>query len=293
VKLAAIDIGSNAIRLQIVNAIQQTEGNIHFKKLEYIRCPLRLGREVFNSGYIPQDACEKFIKLMQAYKNLMELFEVEHYKACATSAMRESKNGAELVENTYQKTGIKIDIIDGQLEAHFINKAIVGTISSEETYLHIDVGGGSTELNVYKGKLKIASESFPLGSVRSISQQDSSTTWYLMRAWIIENVWQHQPVTAIGTGGNINKLAELIDKKKGNISIKKLKEIHHLLKNLTQEQRTHQLLLNEDRADVIVPAADIYMYVMEHAKCKNIIVPELGLKDGIIIELYETLNGLQ
>lgn len=288
-KLAAIDIGSNAIRLQIVNTIQQADGNVYFKKLEYIRCPLRLGHEVFNSGYIPQDTCDKFIKLMQAYNNLMELFEVEHYKACATSAMREAKNAAELVEKTYQETGIKIDIIDGQLEAHFINKAIIETISNDETYLHIDVGGGSTELNVYKGRLKIASESFPLGSVRSISQQDSSTNWYLMRAWLIENVWHHQPVTAIGTGGNINKLAELTGKKKGVISIKKLKETHSLLKSLTQEQRTNQLLLNEDRADVIVPAADIYIYVMEHAKCKNIIVPELGLKDGIIIELYENL----
>jgi exopolyphosphatase/guanosine-5'-triphosphate,3'-diphosphate pyrophosphatase len=286
-KLAAIDIGSNAIRLQI-STILEREKKILFKKLEYVRFPLRLGHDVFSTNHISKPSMEKFKKLMKAYKLLLELYEVDDYMFCATSAMRESENGEELVQQVKDELGIEIHIIDGHLEAELINKAIASYLH-DETYLHIDVGGGSTELNLFvKGK-KVKTRSFKVGSVRILEHHDSPVMWTDMEKWVKDNVKKEfGKVTAVGTGGNISKIFELAKKKPGQaLSIKKVKETKKMIESLSIEQRIYELQMNPDRADVIIPASDIYIKVMEWAHSQSILVPDVGLKDGILLHLLE------
>jgi exopolyphosphatase/guanosine-5'-triphosphate,3'-diphosphate pyrophosphatase len=287
VKLAAIDIGSNAIRLQISTILEGGEKML-FKKLEYVRFPLRLGHDVFTTNRISDASIAKFKKLMKAYKLLLELYEVDDYMFCATSAMRESENGEEVARQVKEELGITINIIDGHLEAEFINKAIFSYLGNE-TYLHIDVGGGSTELNLFvKGK-KIKTRSFKIGSVRILEHHDSPVMWEDMEHWVRENVKPaYGKVTAVGTGGNISKIFELAQKKPGaTLSLKKVKAIKEEIESLTIDQRIYQLQMNPDRADVIVPASGIYIKVMEWAHSNSIIVPDVGLKDGILLNLLE------
>jgi exopolyphosphatase/guanosine-5'-triphosphate,3'-diphosphate pyrophosphatase len=287
VKLAAIDIGSNAIRLQISTILEGGEKML-FKKLEYVRFPLRLGHDVFTTNRISDASIAKFKKLMKAYKLLLELYEVDDYMFCATSAMRESENGEEVARQVKEELGITINIIDGHLEAEFINKAIFSYLGNE-TYLHIDVGGGSTELNLFvKGK-KIKTRSFKIGSVRILEHHDSPVMWEDMERWVRENVkLSYGKVTAVGTGGNISKIFELAQKKPGaTLSLKKVKAIKEEIESLTIDQRIYQLQMNPDRADVIVPASGIYIKVMEWAHSNSIIVPDVGLKDGILLHVLE------
>ena len=286
-KLAAIDIGSNAIRLQ-VSTILERDKKILFKKLEYVRFPLRLGHDVFTTNHISEESMAKFKKLMTAYKLLLELYEVDDYMFCATSAMRESENGEELARQVKEELGIEIHIIDGHLEAELINKAIASYLY-DETYLHIDVGGGSTELNLFvKGK-KIKTRSFKVGSVRILEHHDSPVMWTDMEKWVKDNVKKEfGKVIAVGTGGNISKIFELAKKKPGQaLSIKKVKETKKMIESLSIEQRIYELQMNPDRADVIVPASDIYIKVMEWAHSQSILVPDVGLKDGILLHLLE------
>lgn len=286
-KLAAIDIGSNAIRLQI-STILERDKKILFKKLEYVRFPLRLGHDVFSTNYISNPSMEKFKKLMKAYKLLLELHEVDDYMFCATSAMRESENGEELVRQVKEELGIEINIIDGHLEADLINKAIASYLH-DETYLHIDVGGGSTELNLFVNGKKMRTRSFKVGSVRILEHHDSPVMWTDMEKWVKGNIKKEfGKVTAVGTGGNISKIYELAKKKPGQImSIKKVKEIKKMIDGLSIEQRIYELQMNPDRADVIIPASDIYIKVMEWAHAHSILVPDVGLKDGILLHLLE------
>jgi exopolyphosphatase/guanosine-5'-triphosphate,3'-diphosphate pyrophosphatase len=287
VKLAAIDIGSNAIRLQISTILEGGEKML-FKKLEYVRFPLRLGHDVFTTNRISDASIAKFKKLMKAYKLLLELYEVDDYMFCATSAMRESENGEEVALQVKDELGVTINIIDGHLEAEFINKAILSYLGNE-TYLHIDVGGGSTELNLFvKGK-KIKTRSFKIGSVRILEHHDSPVMWEDMEHWVRENVkLSYGKVTAVGTGGNISKIFELAQKKPGaTLSLKKIKAIKEEIESLTIDQRIYQLQMNPDRADVIVPASGIYIKVMEWAHSNSIIVPDVGLKDGILLHVLE------
>ncbi len=286
-KLAAIDIGSNAIRLQISTILEGGEKML-FKKLEYVRFPLRLGHDVFTTNRISDASLAKFKKLMKAYKLLLELYEVDDYMFCATSAMRESENGEEVARQVKEELGITINIIDGHLEAEFINKAIFSYLGNE-TYLHIDVGGGSTELNLFvKGK-KIKTRSFKIGSVRILEHHDSPVMWEDMEHWVRENVkLSYGKVTAVGTGGNISKIFELAQKKPGSaMSLKKIKTIKEEIELLSIDQRIYQLQMNPDRADVIVPASGIYIKVMEWAHSNSIIVPDVGLKDGILLHVLE------
>lgn len=286
-KLAAIDIGSNAIRLQISTIL---EGGVKllFKKLEYVRFPLRLGHDVFSTNKISQPSAVKFKKLMSAYKLLLELYEVDDYMFCATSAMRESENGEEIAKQVLEELGITINIIDGNQEADFINKAIFSYLGNE-TYLHIDVGGGSTELNLFVHGKKIKTRSFKIGSVRILEHHDSPIMWEDMEKWVRDNVKEsYGKVTAVGTGGNISKIFELAQKKPGAaMSLKKIRSIMQMVEELTIEERIYQLQMNPDRADVIVPASNIYIKVMEWAKSNSIIVPDVGLKDGILLHLLE------
>lgn len=290
-KLAAVDIGSNAIRLQI-STVLDTSPSLLFKKLEYVRFPLRLGHDVFSTGRISGNSIEKFRKLMRAFQLLLELYEVDDFMFCATSAMRESENGAGLVEAIKNELGITIHVIDGDREAELINRAI-SSFLTDRTYLHIDVGGGSTELNLYTAGKKIRSRSFRIGSVRILEHRDSPVIWKEMEKWVAENVKRsYGKVTAVGTGGNISKIFDLAQKKPGKtISLKKVKEIRAMIEQLSLEERIYRLQMNPDRADVIVPAADIYTQVMKWARASSILVPDVGLKDGIILYLYENRAG--
>ncbi len=286
-KLAAIDIGSNAIRFQVSSILDNGKRTL-FKKLEYVRFPLRLGHDVFATGRISDTSAEKFKKLMRAYKLLIDLYEVDDYMFCATSAMRESENGAAMVKELKEELGINIEIIDGNREAELINKAIVSYLT-DSTYLHIDVGGGSTELNLFTGGKKIKTRSFKVGSVRVLEHHDQPAMWEEMENWVKENVKkQYGKVTAVGTGGNISKIFELAQLKPHRLmSLKKMKETKAMIELHSMEERIYKLQMNPDRADVIVPASDIYMRAMEWAQAKYILVPEVGLKDGMLLHLFE------
>ena len=286
-KLAAIDIGSNAIRFQ-VSTILENNATVLFKKLEYIRFPLRLGHDVFATGRISQQSQEKFKKLMKAYKLLLELYEVEDYMFCATSAMREAENGQLLATEVLEEFGITIHIIDGNREAELINRAIYSFLT-DKTYLHIDVGGGSTELNLYTGGKKIKTRSFKIGSVRVLEHNDSPVMWQEMEHWIKEQVKKDfGKVTAVGTGGNISKVFELAQLKPGKtMSINRIRELRTMIGIYSLDERIYKLQMNPDRADVIIPASDIYIKVMEWAHASSILVPDVGLKDGMMMQLFE------
>ncbi|MCS6824275.1 MAG: phosphatase [Cytophagaceae bacterium] len=289
-KLAAVDIGSNAIRFQITKVLEH-EDTISFKKLEYVRFPLRLGQDVFKNNEISAEKEAKFIKLIQTFKNLFELYEVDDYIVCATSAMRESKNGKDIVYKVKYLLGIDIEIIDGEKEAELINKVLFNELNGK-TYLHVDVGGGSTELNFFENKKKIASRSFKIGSVRRLGGMDKPEEWHEMKKWIEKHsALVKKPITAVGTGGNIGKIYELANVKTRNkqqiISYKKIQEIQHIIQKHNYEDRVNKLMLNPDRADVIVPASEIYIAAMKYAKCSKMLVPEVGLKDGLMLMLYE------
>ncbi|HEY8934617.1 MAG TPA: phosphatase [Cyclobacteriaceae bacterium] len=285
-KLAAIDIGSNAIRFQVSSVLNGDQ--VFFKKMEYVRFPLRLGHDVFSTGRISDKSIEKFKKLMRTYKLLIELYEVDDFMFCATSAMREAENGQELAKQIEEELGITINIIDGNREAEFVNKAITSYLAND-TYLHIDVGGGSTELNLYTGGTKIKTRSFKIGSVRVLENFDQPIVWEDMEHWIKENVKKELgKVTAVGTGGNISKIFDLAMLKPGKLMpIRKVREIKAMVESYSIEDRIYQLQMNPDRADVIVPASDIYLKVMTWANAGNILVPEVGLKDGIMLFLFE------
>jgi exopolyphosphatase/guanosine-5'-triphosphate,3'-diphosphate pyrophosphatase len=286
-KLAAIDIGSNAIRFQ-VSTVLENAPSLVFKKLEYIRFPLRLGHDVFSTGRISDKSVGKFKKLMKAFRLLIELYEVSDYMFCATSAIRESENGAELVSEVFNELGVTIHIIDGNREAELINRAISSYLT-QKTYLHIDVGGGSTELNLYVKGDKIKTRSFKIGSVRVLEHNDSPVMWEDMEHWVKANIKkEYGKVTAVGTGGNISKIFELAKRRPGGtISIKRVRDILAMIKEHSLDDRIYKLQMNPDRADVIIPATDIYLKVMEWARAQSILVPEVGLKDGVMLYLYE------
>ncbi|MFP4091066.1 MAG: Ppx/GppA phosphatase family protein [Cyclobacteriaceae bacterium] len=294
-KLAAIDIGSNAIRMQVSNVISY-ENKSFFKKLEYIRFPIRLGEDVFEitednpSRRIGEERAAKFLKLMKAFKLLIELYEVDDYLGCATSAMREAENGPELVEQVRRELGLNLQIIDGDKEAEILNNALMSLLEENRNYLHIDVGGGSTELNLFVNKEKIAARSFPIGSVRRLNTRRSlDQVWAEIRAWITQHIRKDMGrITAIGTGGNINKIHDLAGKKLNKtITLSKVISIRDFLAGHSLHDRINKLQLNADRADVIVPATDIYIAAMQWARASRILVPDLGLKDGIMQMLYE------
>ena len=286
-KLAAIDIGSNAVRLQITRVLEY-EKIITFKKLEYVRFPLRLGHDVFSEGRISEYNKNRFFKLMTAYKNLIDLYEIDAFYGCATSAMRESENGHSIVEMVNEALDLQIQIISGAEEADMINKVILQGLDLGH-YIHIDVGGGSTELNIYEQHQKVHSNSFKLGSVRTLEHSDQPEVWDQMKEWIQTHaIKEGEKITAIGTGGNINKLFELSrsNTKTRKMSLDVLMRTRDVLKNLSLEDRLNKLQLNPDRADVIIPASDIYIEVMQRALAKHIMVPDVGLKDGINYHLY-------
>ena len=284
-KLAAIDIGSNAIRLQITNVIE-SQGESYFKKLQYVRFPLRLGADVFEIGKMSDQTRKKFLQLMEAFKILIDLYEVSDFKACATSAMREAENGAEVIAEVEQKIGLKIEVIPGEQEAAMIKDAIQDYLIDDE-YIHIDVGGGSTEINIFEYGKKQSSASFKIGSVRRLQHHDAPVSWQEMEDWVKENARGKDDLVSVGTGGNIGKYQELLQIKPGkSITLAKIEELRDYIASLSLEERQITMKMNPDRADVIIPASDIYISVMKWAKSNRIIVPDVGLKDGVLKELY-------
>jgi exopolyphosphatase/guanosine-5'-triphosphate,3'-diphosphate pyrophosphatase len=292
-KFAAIDIGSNAARLQI-SSVLDNEGMISFKRVEYVRFALRLGHDVFTDGSISPESEVRIFKLMHAYKLLMDLHEVQDYSICATSAMREAVNSSEIITRVHKILDMKIHLIDGTREAELINDVVVKSLNPKKNYLHIDVGGGSTELNFYRNQEKFATKSFKIGSVRLLEGKEKAGDWEKMQNWISQQKSSIKgPVYAVGTGGNISKLYNLstqVDEQK-TMDFTELKRVADFVGSFSYEERVNKLRLNTDRADVIVPAASIYLTAMELAGCETIFIPDLGLKDGIIQMLHERMQA--
>jgi len=291
-RLAAIDIGSNAARLLISDVIIGPQGNPEFIKAALVRAPLRLGFEVFDKGEIPPNKVEKVIKTMKSYKLLLDVYEVKHVKACATSAMRDASNGAEIIRKVKSETGIEIKIISGQEEASLIyENHIAENMTKEESYLYIDVGGGSTELTFFSDGKLIFKESFNIGTIRLLKNQVSEALWDEMKEFIKQKTKGYHHVTAIGSGGNINKIFSLSKRKEGKpLTVDLLRDYFKEFSNLSVNQRMTLYHLREDRADVIVPALLIYINVMRWADTEEIYIPKIGLADGLIHTLYEEVK---
>lgn len=291
-KYGAIDIGSNAIRLLICNVILKKKEKPKFKKSALVRVPIRLGADSFNTGIISEENYDRMMDAMQAFQLLMKVHGVEKYKACATSAMRNAKNGKELTQSIKEKSGIDIEIINGTKEAQIIASTDLSEfIEGNKSYLYVDVGGGSTEFTVFsKGKV-IASKSFNIGTVRLLNKEISNKkTWKEIQAWIRINTQDLKKTVLIGSGGNINKIFKMSRQAPEKpLSLIYMKAHYQFLKKMSYGDRISELGLNPDRADVIVPATKIYLSAMKWSGAKKIYVPKVGLSDGIIKSLY---NGL-
>jgi exopolyphosphatase/guanosine-5'-triphosphate,3'-diphosphate pyrophosphatase len=287
-RYAAIDVGSNAVRLLIANIIENN-GSISFKKNTLVRVPVRLGDDAFLNKRISDKKADDLVKSMQAFKNLMDVFKVTDYMACATSAMREAENGQEVVARIKAEAGIDLQIVHGQNEAEIIYASHAEIdIDKDKNYLYIDVGGGSTELSLFsKGEL-LASQSFNLGTIRILDNQDKEETWNEMKDFIREHTRQLKSIFGIGTGGNINKLYKLSNEKdNAPLTYVKLKSLYNYLDSYSMKERINVLGLNQDRADVIIPACEIYLTVLKCANIKSMYVPTVGMVDGIIQTLIE------
>jgi exopolyphosphatase/guanosine-5'-triphosphate,3'-diphosphate pyrophosphatase len=291
-KLAAIDIGSNAARLLISDVVPGTGGNMEFIKAILVRVPLRLGFDVFSKGEISSAKVDKIIKTIKSYKLLLDVYEVKHLKACATSAMRDASNAPEIIKKIKSETGIDINIISGQDEASFIyENHVADNMTREESYLYIDVGGGSTELTFFSDGKLVFKESFNIGTIRLLKNQVTEAHWDALKEFIKIKVSGYHHVTAIGSGGNINKVFSLSKRKEGKpLTLDMLREYYKEFSTLTLAQRMSLYRLREDRADVIVPALLIYINIMRWADAEEIYVPKIGLADGLIHTLYEEVR---
>jgi exopolyphosphatase/guanosine-5'-triphosphate,3'-diphosphate pyrophosphatase len=287
-KYAAIDIGSNAVRLLVSNIIESPNDPVIFKKNSLVRVPIRLGADVFMNGSISDYNKKRMVDTMTAFRLLMNAHGVERYKACATSAMREAKNGFELVGIVKNEADINIDIIDGEEEATIIAETDLHTfIDPNKTYLYVDVGGGSTEFSIIHNGEKIVSKSFQIGTVRLLNDIVSNETWRLVEAWIKTETKAFEKIELIGSGGNINKIFKISGKDLGKpLTYFYLVSYYHELQNYSYEERITKLNLNQDRADVIIPATRIYLSAMKWSGAKHIYVPKIGLSDGIIKSTY-------
>lgn len=289
-KFAAIDVGSNAIRVLISNIIESKEG-VYFQKNALVRAPIRLGEDSFTLGEISKKNIKRMVKAMRAFKLLMKVHGVSHYQAFATSALREANNSIEVIDHVKKKAGIKIEIIDGRKEAEVISYSKLSEfLNSQKTFLFVDVGGGSTEFTIIDEGKRISSKSFKIGTVRLINDLVDDRVWKAIQGWIEKNAKPYRKITLIGSGGNINKLFKLSNIKEGKpLSFIKLNQIYLELESLTYEERLLKFELNPDRADVIIPAAKIYLKSLEWSGGQKIYVPKFGLSDGMIKYMYK--NG--
>ena len=289
-KYGAIDIGSNAIRLLVSNVIVSKGKEPQFKKSSLVRVPIRLGADAFVAGTISDENVTRMIKAMESFKLLMDIHGVERYKACATSAMREADNGNEVVKKIYDQTGVKIDIIGGKEEAAIISSTDLNElIEGDNSYLYVDVGGGSTEFTVFSEGKIINSKSFKMGTVRLLNNKKSvnKEMYANVEKWIKKNTKDLKKVSLIGSGGNINKLFKMSGRTEGKpISYIYLNAQYQFLKQMSYNERVSELSLNPDRADVIIPATKIYLSAMKWSGASKIFVPKIGLSDGIIKSLF-------
>jgi exopolyphosphatase/guanosine-5'-triphosphate,3'-diphosphate pyrophosphatase len=287
-KYAAIDIGSNAMRLLITNIVEQEGKDAQFNKNSLVRVPIRLGQDSFTVGEISEENINRMIDAMKAFRLLMKVHKVEKYKAVATSAMREAYNGQEVVDTIKEKAGIDIEIIDGKKEAVIIASTDFNHIlKSDKTYLYVDVGGGSTEFSLFDNGKVIVSKSFKAGTVRFLNNMVCDIVWEEMEKWIRTNTRDYDEVILIGSGGNINKLFKMSGKLQDKpLSYIYLNSQYAYLNSLTYEQRISELGLNPDRSDVIIPATQIYLNAMKWSGARNIYVPKIGLSDGIVKAMY-------
>jgi exopolyphosphatase/guanosine-5'-triphosphate,3'-diphosphate pyrophosphatase len=287
-KYAAIDIGSNAMRVLISNVVE-TKEEVHFQKNALVRAPIRLGEDSFTLGEISKKNLKRMISAMKAFKLLMKVHGVSHYQAYATSALREANNSREVVEQVKKKAGIKIEIIDGRKEAEIIsNSKISDFLNTQKTFLFVDVGGGSTEFTFINEGKRVCSKSFKIGTVRLINNLVDDRIWEAIRNWITKNAQPYHKITLMGSGGNINKLFKLSNIKEGKpLSVIKLNQIFLELESLSYEDRIVKFELNPDRADVIIPAARIYLKALEWSGGQRIYVPKFGLSDGMIKYMHK------
>lgn len=291
-RYAAIDIGSNAIRVLISNVICQKEQPAKFMKSSMVRVPIRLGEDSFTVGEISEKNKKRIVKAMKAFKHIMKINNVKDYMACATSALREANNAAEVVELVKRTTGIQIEIIDGKREAEIISTTnIFESINKNRTFLFIDVGGGSTEFSVLMKGERIVSKSFKVGTVRMINNMVSDKIWVEIQSWIERNTQNYDKIALLGSGGNINKLFKIAGVKEGRpLSFIKLNTLYNELNQLSYEERILQWELNPDRSDVIIPATQIYLKALKWSGASEIFVPKIGLADGMIKVLYSENN---
>ncbi len=290
INYAAIDIGSNAVRLLIKHVEEDINGVPHFSKVLLLRVPLRLGFDVFAMGKISEKKEKDMIRLMKSYRHLMKIYEVDNYRACATSAMRDAENGMHIIKRIRKKTDIPIEIIDGQEEAKMIyNNHIEQMEDRKGNYMYVDVGGGSTEINLLSQGELVCSRSYNIGTVRILNQAVKESEWNRLRTDMAELALSYPQTNLIGSGGNINKLyrlAEKKDKKQLRMTVTTLRQLHESLKGLSVEERMTQFNLKPDRADVIVPAGEIFLTIADLMQATYIYVPVIGLSDGIIDSLY-------
>lgn len=287
--LAAIDIGSNAVRLLFVN-VYESKGGPVFKKADLVRVPIRLGDDAFTSKKISQAKIDKLLLVMKSFRSLIDFYEVAALRACATSALREAQNAPEIVALIKKEAGLTIEVVDGKTEAQMIYaNHVAEELNKDNDYLYVDVGGGSTELTLFSKERIVASRSFNIGTIRVLKDLVPEARWDELKAFVRENTRERKrPLVAIGSGGNINKLFKMSRKKQSRpLSYDKLKQLYEFLDATPFDKRVTELGLNPDRADVIVPAAKIFLTVMKLAGIEKVYVPQIGIADGLIHVLYE------
>jgi len=293
VKLAAIDIGSNAARLLITEVVKDEKGSAVFNKLNLVRVPLRLGFDVFELGLISKPRMEMMLQTMKSFKHLCNAYEVTHLKACATSAMRDAKNASDIIRKVKMETDISIEVISGDIEAGLIyENHVAENMDKLHSYLYIDVGGGSTELSFFSKGILTYKHSFNIGTIRLLKNMVTDAEWDNLKDTIRIFTKGHQEVVAIGSGGNINKVFSMSKRKDGKpLTIELLRDYYRELSIVTLAERITKYSLRSDRADVIVPALLIYINVMRWADAKEIYVPKIGLADGLVRHLWDELNS--
>lgn len=287
-KYAAIDIGSNAMRLLVTNIVEQEGKPTQFNKSSLVRVPIRLGQEAFTVGEISEENINRMVDAMKAFGLLMKVHKVEKYKACATSAMREAYNNEEILALIRKKADIKIEIIDGKKEASIIASSdLKQFINTDKTFLYVDVGGGSTEFSIFSNGKIVASKSFKNGTVRLLNNMVNDIVWTEIEKWIKSATAPYDEITMIGSGGNINKLFKLSEKHQDKpLSYVYINSQYQKLNSLSYDERISELGLNPDRADVIIPATRIYLNAMKWSGARQIFVPKIGLSDGIVKAMY-------
>jgi exopolyphosphatase/guanosine-5'-triphosphate,3'-diphosphate pyrophosphatase len=285
----AIDIGSNAGRLLIGNVVEKNKG-VSVKKILLTRVPLRLGEDVFTEKRISRERVKKLVKTLKAYKNLMDVYDVVEFRAVATSAMREAENRKDILKEVKSETGIDLDVIDGDTEAEIILSTFFTQKQEKDTsYLYIDVGGGSTEISLLKNSIKLASKSFKIGTIRILKEKVADERWIEMKDWV-KDLHMEGKTLAVGTGGNINRILKVNKGQSNTMSYAEIKKVQAYISSYTLEDRVNVLGLRPDRADVIIPASDIYLAVMKYAGVTDILIPKMGLTDGLIYSLHRRVK---